>query len=88
MGTATPARLQDSLRSLRQGARDFQWAQYNLIRRIHGEEAAQNLRLQWLSGLNMEVLGRRLVTALAESSDLLDVAEQVATALEDLARGD
>ena len=36
----------------------------------------------------MEVLGRRLVTALAESSDLLDVAEQVATALEDLARED
>ena len=36
----------------------------------------------------MQGLGRRLVTALAESSDLLDVAEQLATALEDLARGD
>ena len=33
----------------------------------------------------MEVLGRILATALAESSDLLDVADQVATALENLA---
>ena len=31
----------------------------------------------------MEVLGRRLVAALAENSDLLDLAQQVATALED-----
>ena len=52
------------------------------------EEAAQGLRLQGLSGINVEDLGRCLATALAESSDLLDVAEQVATALEDLANRD
>ena len=60
----------------------------HLIRRIESDETAQGLRLQGLSGLNVEVLGRRLVAALAERSDLLDVAKQVATALEDLARGD
>ena len=76
------------MRALRRGAKDFQRAQYHLIWQIKSKEAAQGLRLQGLSGLNVKVLGRRLVTALAESSDLLDVAEQVATALEDLAKGD
>ena len=75
------------MRALRQAAGDFQRTQYHLIRQIESKEAAQGLVLQGLSGLNVEVLGRSLATALAESSDLLDVADQVATALENLAKG-
>ena len=55
------------MRTLRQGARNFERAQYHLIRRIESEEAAQGLRLQVLSELNMGALERRLVAALAEA---------------------
>ena len=45
MGTDTPARLRDFMRTLRQGARDLQRAQYHLIWRIKSEEVVQGLRL-------------------------------------------
>ena len=45
VGTATPARLRSSMRTLRQGARDLQRAQYHLIWRIKSEEVVQGLRL-------------------------------------------
>ena len=69
---------------LRQSTRDFQRGQRHLVRWVKGEEAARGPGLQGLLGLNVQALDRTLAAALEESSDLLDLAEQVATALEEL----
>ena len=83
VSTVTPDKLRNSIQSLQRGAGEFQQEQYALIQQIEDKEAALDVSMQGLLGLYVDALRQHLVAALAESDDLLEVAEEVVGKLEE-----